>query len=144
VAGSVEGDMNIPRRTRLLAVAVLALSLALAACGGKSEVSQGSSTQVSEGGGAAASCAMLVEYDGHNYLGTAVEGTPVAGESLGTATIPPCNDTGGALPTIPAEQVGVTAVQGVPPRIAIMLAGRSDVVLVRDDVAKLPKELAPR
>ena len=87
---------------------------------------------------------MLVEYDGHNYLGTAVEVTPDAGEALGTGTIPPCNDTGGAGTTIPAEQVEVTAVQGVPPRVAIMLAGRSDVVLVRDDVEKLPKELAPR
>ena len=43
-----------------------------------------------------------------------------------------------------AEQVEVTAVEGVPPTIAIMLAGRSDVVLVRDDVQKLPQELAPR
>ena len=87
---------------------------------------------------------MLVEYDGHNYLGTAVEVTPDAGEALGTGTIPPCNDTGGAGTTIPAEQVEVTAVRGVPPSIAIMLAGRSDVVLVRADVEKLPKELAPR
>jgi hypothetical protein len=38
----------------------------------------------------------------------------------------------------------VTAVEGVPPTIAIMLAGRTDVVLVREDVEKLPKELAPR
>lgn len=104
----------------------------------------GSSTQVGDGGVASASCAMLVEYDGHNYLGAAVEVTPVAGESLGTGTIPPCNDTGGAGTTIPAEEVEVTAVQGVPPSIAIMLAGRSDVVLVRDDVQTLPKELEPR
>ena len=134
--------MTIQRTTRLLAVALLAFPLALAACGhGGGEVSGGQTTEVS--GGVAASCAMLVSYDGHDYLGTAVEVEAVPGESLGTGTIPPCNDTGGAGTTIPAEQVEVTAVEGVPPTIAIMLAGRSDAVLVRDDV-KLPKDLAPR
>ena len=137
--------MTTHRTTRCLAVALVALPLALAACGGKSELSSGSSTEARAGGGvASASCAMLVEYDGHTYLGASVEATPVPGESIGTGTIPPCNDTGGAGTTIPAEQVEVTAVQGVPPSIAIMLGGRDDVVLVRDDVQKLPKELAPR
>jgi len=136
--------MTIHRRTHLLVAALVVLSLALAACGGNSEVSGGSTTEVPDDGVASASCAMLVEYDGHNYLGAAVEVTPTAGESLGTGTIPPCNDTGGAGTTIPAEEVEVTAVEGVPPTIAIMLAGRSDVVLVRDDVQKLPKELEPR
>jgi len=137
--------MTIQRKTRLLAVALVALPLALAACGGKNELSGGPSTEAGgEGGVASASCAMLVEYDGHNYLGAAVEVTPEAGESLGTGTIPPCNDTGGAGTTAPAEEVEVTAVEGVPPSIAIMLAGRGDVVLVRDDVEKLPKELEPR
>jgi uncharacterized protein DUF6281 len=136
--------MTIQRTTRLLAVTLLALPLALAACGSASnEVSGGQTNQVS-GGGAAASCAMLVEYDGHNYLGTAVEVKAVPGDSLGNGTIPPCNDTGGAGTTIPAEQVEVTEVEGVPPTIAIMLAGRTDVVLVRDDVTKLPKELESR
>ncbi len=87
---------------------------------------------------------MLVRYDGHSYLGAAVEVTPVPGDSLGNGTIPPCNDTGGAGTTIPAEQIEVTAVRGVATTVAIMLAGRTDVVLVRDDVHKLPKELAPR
>jgi len=137
--------MTIQRKARLRAVALVVLPLALAACGGTSDPS-GSSTAVAggEGGVASASCAMLVEYDGHNYLGAAVEVTPEAGESLGTGTIPPCNDTGGAGTTIPAEEVEVTAVRGVPPSIAIMLTGRGDVVLVRDDVEKLPKELDPR
>jgi Family of unknown function (DUF6281) len=134
--------MTIQRTTRFLALALLALPFALAACGGGStEVSGGQTTEV---GGAAASCAMLVSYDGHNYLGTAVDVEPVPGESLGSGTIPPCNDTGGTGTTIPAEEVDVTAVEGVPPTIAIMLAGRTDVVLVRDDVTKLPKELEPR
>ena len=127
--------MTIQQTTRVLALALLVLPLALAACRGKSdEVSGGATTEVSGGGVASASCAMLVSYDGHTYLGTAVEAVPVAGDSLGNGTIPPCNDTGGAGTTIPAEQVEVTSVQGVPPSVAIMIAGRNDVVLVRDDV----------
>ena len=137
--------MTIKRTTRFLVLALFALPLALAACGGGStEVSGGQTTEVSGGGGAAASCAMLVSYDGHDYLGTAVGVDPAPGESLGNGTIPPCNDTGGAGTTVPAEEVEVTAVEGVPPTIAIMLAGRTDVVLIRDDVTKLPKELEPR
>jgi hypothetical protein len=137
--------MTTHRPFRLLAVVLVALPLVLAACGGRStEVSGGSTTEPSGGGVAAGACAMLVQYEGRNYLGTAVEVTPVPGVSLGNGTIPPCNDTGGAGTTIPAEQVEVTAVQGVPPSVAIMLAGRTDVVLVRDDVKKLPPELEPR
>ena len=114
--------------------------------GGGSSTEIGGTTTVIEidGGVPAASCAMLVEFDGHDYLGTAVDVEPAPGESLGSGTIPPCNDTGGAGTTIPAEEVEVTAVEGVPPTVAIMLAGRSDVVLVREDVTKLPKELDPR
>jgi hypothetical protein len=127
--------MTIQRTTRFLALAVLVLPLALAACGGESpEASGGATTEVSGGGVASASCAMLVQYDGHTYLGTAVAAAPVAGGSLGNGTIPPCNDTGEAGTTIPADQVEVTSVQGVPHSVAIMLAGRNDVLLVRDDV----------
>jgi hypothetical protein len=127
--------MTIQRTTRFLALAVLVLPLALAACGDESpEASGGATTEVSGGGVASASCAMLVQYDGHTYLGTAVAAAPVAGGSLGNGTIPPCNDTGEAGTTIPADQVEVTSVQGVPPSVAIMLAGRNDVLLVRDDV----------
>lgn len=135
--------MTIRRSTSLLALVAVAFPLALAACGGgTTEVSEGTNTELS--GGAGASCAMLVQYEGRDYLGTAVEVTPVPGDSLGNGTIPPCNDTGGAGTTIPAEPVEVTAVQGVPPSVAIMLVGRTDVVLVRDDVEKLPPELEAR
>ena len=127
--------MTVQRTTRFLALVLLVLPLALAACGGESpEASGGATTEVSGGGVASASCAMLVQYDGHTYLGTAVAAAPVAGGSLGNGTIPPCNDTGEAGTTIPADQVEVTSVQGVPPSVAIMLAGRNDVLLVRDDV----------
>jgi hypothetical protein len=140
--------MTIQRTTRFLALALLVLPLALAACGGKSseateDTSGGQTTEVS-GGGGSASCAFIVSYDGHDYFGNAVEVTPVAGASLGTGTIPPCNDTGGALEPTSAEEVEVTEVQGVPPTVAILLAGRTDVVLLRDDVQKLPKELKDR
>jgi hypothetical protein len=138
--------MTIQRTTRFLALVLLAVPLVLAACGGGSNEASGGgqTTEVSGGGGVAASCAMLVSYDGHDYLGTSVEAKVVPGDSLGKGTIPPCNDTGDAGTPIPAEQVEVTAVQGVPPTVAIMLAGRDDVVLVRDDVTKLPKELQSR
>jgi uncharacterized protein DUF6281 len=140
--------MTVQRTTRFLAVALLVLPFALAACGGKSSeatggTSGGQTTEVS-GGGISASCAFIVEFDGHDYFGNGVEVTPVAGESLGTGTIPPCDDTGGALEPTAAEEVEVTEIRGVPPTVAIMLAGRTDVVLVRDDVQKLPKELQPR
>jgi len=134
--------MTTHRRTRLLALALLAVPLALAACGGKNEASGGS---ITEGGGTttevrvAASCAFVVHYDAHDYFGTRVKVDPVPGETLGTGTFPPCNDTGGALPTVPAEEVAVSAIQGVPPSVAIMLPGRTDVVLVRDDAK--PKDL---
>jgi hypothetical protein len=139
--------MTIQRTTRVLALALFVLPLAVAACGGgDNEVSGGQATATPEvsDGGAAASCAFVVLYDGHTYLGNAVEATPVAGDALGNGTIPPCNDTGDAGSTIPAEEVTVTAVQGVPPTVAILLEGRTDVVLIRDDVTKLPKELASR
>lgn len=137
--------MTTYRPFRVLTLVILALPLGLAACGGGSaEVNGGSITEVSGGGVAAGACAMLVRYDGHDYLGTALDAEPVPGDSLGNGTIPPCDDIGGAGTTVPAEQVEVTAVQGVPPSVAIMLAGRTDVVLVRDDVTKLPKELQQR
>ena len=138
--------MIIQRTTRFLVLALLALPLALAACGGggSTEVSGGQTTEATADGGVAASCAFQVHYDGHDYFGAAVKVAPVPGDTLGTGTFPPCNDTGGALPTIPAEEVSVAEIQGVPPSVAIMLPGRTDVVLVRDDVEKLPKELQPR
>jgi len=137
--------MTIRSSTSLLALVALAFPLALAACGGgTTKVSEGTNTEPSGGGVAAGACAMLVQYEGRDYLGTAVEVTPVPGDSLGNGTIPPCNDTGGAGTTIPADPVEVTAVQGVPPSVAIMLVGRTDVVLVRDDVEKLPPELEAR
>jgi len=137
--------MTIHRTIRLLALALAALPFALAACGGSGTEAGGvAGTEVSGGGSAAASCAFIVRYDGHDYFGTAVHVTPAQGNSLGNGTFPPCNDTGGALPTSPAEEVEVAAIQGIPLSVAIMLPGRTDLVLVRDDVEKLPKELAPR
>ena len=140
--------MTTQRTTRLLALALLVLPLALAACGGESpgaaDGTSGAQTTAVSGGGVSASCAFIVEFDGHNYLGNGVEVVPSRGTSLGTGTIPPCDDTGGALEPTSAEEVEVAEIQGVPPTVAIMLVGRTDVVLVRDDVQKLPEELQPR
>jgi hypothetical protein len=138
--------MTIRKSTRLLVVALVVLPVGLAACGGENTgVSGRSSTEVS-GPAAAAGCAMIVRYDGHKYIGTGVRGTPVEGDSLGNGTFPPCNDTGGLGDSSDGEQVPIAEVQGVSPSIAIMLAGRPDVVLVRDDVEldALPKDVFPR
>ena len=136
--------MTIRRSTQFLAMLlVAALPLALAACGGETEVSGGSSTEVSGGVSGSASCAFLVRYDGRAYLGNGVEVAPVQGGSLGTGMIPPCNDTGGLGTGSPAEEVEVAEIQGVSPTVAIMLPGRNDVVLIRNDVDfdALPPEL---
>jgi Family of unknown function (DUF6281) len=140
--------MTIQRTSRFLALALLVLPLALAACGGKTtdEASGGSSggpTAEVADAGASASCAFVVLYEGHQYFGNGVQIAPVQGESLPNGTIPPCNDTGGAGTTPPPEQVEVAEIEGVPPATAIMLPGRTDTVLLRDDAdfGALPPEL---
>jgi uncharacterized protein DUF6281 len=125
--------MTILRTIRLLVLAALLLSLGLAACGGETTPESGGATTEVMGGGVAASCAFVVRFDGHLYSGYAVKAKPSQGDSLGTGTFPPCDDTGGALPPAAAEQVEVAAIDGVDPSIAIMLPGRHDVILVRED-----------
>jgi hypothetical protein len=133
------------RAIPFLVVALLTLPVALAACGGGStEVGAAPSTEIG-GSGVAAGCAMVVRYEGHDYIGREASVRPVQGESLGNGTFPPCSDTGGLEPSH-SEPVPIAEVQGVSPTIAIMLAGRPDVVLVREDVLPnaLPGELFPR
>jgi hypothetical protein len=91
----------------------------------------------------AASCAFVVDYDGHRYLGNAAPVGPVEGTSLGTATQPGCRDTPGE-PEPQDLDVEVAAVEGVSPEIAIVIRGRDDSILIRDDVDfdRLPPELA--
>ncbi|UUU23807.1 DUF6281 family protein [Streptomyces sp. DSM 40750] len=51
-------------------------------------------TAMSGGGESAASCAFVVEYEGHEYMGMD-SGEFEVGAKVGTALAPPCNDTGG-------------------------------------------------
>lgn len=91
----------------------------------------------------AASCASVVDYDGHGYRGNAAPVSPVEGKSLGTATQPGCQDTPeGQQPEDTA--VEVAEIEGVSPELAIMIRGRDDSILVRDNVnaGRLPTELA--
>ena len=107
---------------------VLAASSLLAACGG---AATDGGYQASGSG----SCAFIVRYDGHRYSGSSVQVEPaVEGKRLGSGTIPSCNDTGSAPDESAAETVEVAELPGVSPSVAITLVGRSDVVLLREDV----------
>jgi hypothetical protein len=120
-------------------VASLLLAFTLAGCGSEGERAS------AEGGRASveASCVLLVRYEGHAYVATGVEVAPPEGKSLGRATFPPCDDTGEANEAESAEEVEIAELEGVAPSVAIVLVGRDDVVLVRDDVdgEALPPEV---
>lgn len=121
------------------ALLLLAACALVAGCGG----SDPETATTTQGGppAVAASCIFAVEYDGHRYLGSAVNTPPPEGSQLGEGTIPVCNDTPGAVDDPPEdERIAVTSIRGVPPEIAVALRGRDDVVLIREDAdpAKLP------
>ena len=129
-------------KSRLSFVLATPLCLVAAAgCGGNSDGSvTGQSSQAAE---VAASCAFVVDYDGHRYQGTATPVKPVEGRLLGTVTQPGCQDTpDGPAPS--TEQIEVTEIEGVSPDLAITIRGHGDSVLIRDDVdhQRLPAELA--
>jgi len=78
------------------------------------------------GGEQAESCAYRVLYQDRTYRDVAnVEFT--AGEKLGSATVPPCDDTGGGDAS---EQAGETTtaykVDGVPPEVAVAVGDSPD------------------
>jgi Family of unknown function (DUF6281) len=83
-----------------------------------------------------------VRYDGHTYTATGVEVAPIEGKPLVGGISPPCDDTEG-LDEESAEEADIAELRGVDPSVAIVLAGRDDVVLIRDDVdsKELPTEV---
>jgi hypothetical protein len=83
---------------------------------------------------AAGSCALTVTYQGHVYDAVGVEIAPPEGESVGLGTFPPCNDTGDLTAPEQPQGVALEELEGVSPTVAVLLSGRRDVVLVRDDV----------
>lgn len=88
----------------------------------------------------AASCALVVVYQGNRYWERSVEVLPREGGILGTGMIPDCNDTGGEPG--PGEAVELTALEGIPPDVALLWGGRPETVLVREGLeSRLPAEL---
>ncbi|TQL20720.1 hypothetical protein FBY37_2680 [Streptomyces sp. SLBN-134] len=93
--------------------------------------------------GQAASCAYLVHYQDRSYQDVAnVEFT--AGEELGSATVPPCDDTGGQEDAEQAEDT-VTAyrVDGISPDVAVAVGDSPDdtVFVVAYSGGELPPEV---
>lgn len=123
-----------------LVVALAGLGLVVTGCGGNgggSVTGQGSPTAE-----VAASCAFVVEYAGHRYLGNAAPVRPIEGRPLGAGTQPGCQDTPDG-PEPEDSEVAVAEIEGVSPELAITLRGRDDSILIRDDVdyERLPAEL---
>ncbi len=89
-----------------------------------------------------ASCAFVIDYDGHRYLGSAAPVSPAEGTPLGTASQPGCQDTPDG-PKPEDSEVEVAEIEGVAPEVAITIRGRDDSILIRDDVdyERLPPEL---
>ena len=119
--------MRISVTTRLRRPAVLAVStllgVALAGCGSGSGPDPGSRS------GGAASCAALIRYDGHDYLGTGElrRTPPTTGRTL-SAVLPGCDDTGGQGPAPHDEKVRVEELADLDPGLALLWNG---AVLVR-------------
>ena len=108
----------------------VALGVALlGACGETTEISHSS-----------ASCAFIVEFQGASYESVGVKKAPLEGESLGTATLPSCDDTNGD-DEAEDETIEVARLEGVSPQQAILWQGHFDKVLVREG-ASLPPEVA--
>ncbi|MEV0170976.1 DUF6281 family protein [Streptomyces sp. NPDC050803] len=98
-------------------------------------------TESSGGAEGAASCAFVIDYDNRRYIDVANVDFTV-GAKLGTATHPPCDDTGGdddegskARPTTAYE------VEGLDPAVAIAVGtAPDDAVFV---AVRSGKELPP-
>jgi hypothetical protein len=95
------------------------------------------------GGEQAESCAYLVHYQDRTYQDVAnVEFT--AGKELGSATLPPCDDTGGQKD---AEQAGETTtaykVDGISPDVAVAVGDSPDdtVLVAAYSGSELPPEV---
>lgn len=83
-------------------------------------------------------CAFVVEFEGHQYVGTSARRQPPPGRSLGTAVQPACSDIAPADPTVGSTTLEVFAIPGVDPAVAVM-TGTS--LLLRDGERPLPPAL---
>jgi Family of unknown function (DUF6281) len=119
-------------QVRVTGLLALAFALGLAGCGSDAGSVSGE-----------ASCALVVRYGGHTYIATGVEVAPPEGTSLGRGTLPACNDTGDEAGRESGAEAEIAELEGVDPSVALVLAGRDDVVLIRDDIdsEELPAEV---
>lgn len=93
-------------------------------------------------GGAAESCAAVVDFDGRRYVGSGSFAYE-RGEKVGTATAPPCDDTSGDDEGSPTRRVTAYAIKGVDPAAAVAVSGATeDVVFIADQGDEFPPELA--
>jgi hypothetical protein len=131
------------KRWMIRGLFVLACCLVLVACGSEGDATRTKPAQTGPPQ-VAASCIFAVEYEGHRYIGTAIEPTSWAGEVIGQGTIPACNDTPGAGEDGADQVVDVAVIPDVSPEVALAIPGRNDTVLIREDVnrEKLPPPLA--
>ncbi|CAL9648098.1 hypothetical protein SUDANB15_06517 [Streptomyces sp. enrichment culture] len=120
--------LRFPPLSSVMVVAAAVLTAACAAQGADGE--------------AEGSCALTATYGGRTYTGVAgVDST--AGDALGTAEFPPCDDTPGHPDDAGGhEPATVHAVDGVDPRAAIAVRYTSDefvLLAVRPDGDLPPK-----
>ncbi|WP_257139900.1 DUF6281 family protein [Streptomyces anulatus] len=103
----------------------------------------GCTADSSDGGEGEASCAFEVTYQGRTYRDVAnVEFTVT--DKLGTATQPPCDDTGGDEETKEKEtKEAAYGVKGLPPETAIAVGDTPDdaVFVVSYSGSTLPPEI---
>jgi hypothetical protein len=95
----------------------------------------------SDGGGQADSCAYRVVYQDRTYQDVAnVEFT--AGDELGPAIIPPCEDTGGEAKGS-GEATTAYAVDGLSPEVAVAVGDSPDdtILVAAYSGNKLPPEI---
>ena len=115
-----------------LALALVSLLMILASCGHGGEV-----TTVAGQGLDYGACALIVEFRGKTYEGHSLAILPLEGESLGTATLPPCDDT----PNDEQSEIDVAELPGVSHNVAVLwISGAS--VLFREDVEPLPSKVS--
>ncbi|MGW6750166.1 DUF6281 family protein [Streptomyces sp. NPDC055006] len=97
----------------------------------------------SDGGAAAASCVYQFEYKGQKYRAVANIDF-VVGDELGTATQPPCEDTGGTSDAGEARETKTAyEVDGITSKVAIAVGDspKNAMLLVSYSGKELPPEV---
>ena len=101
-------------------VVLVALCLALAACGGEDEVESGQ-------------CTAAIVLHGQGYLGVQFDGPrPPAGSPVEGGVQPGCNDGG---PFEEGREVELREVSGLPSEVAVYVEGEPDAIYVSEDYA---------